>query len=242
MRTVTPPRIRPPYYYVTMCDMFNLLLAFYICMVSFADTRMGALIGAGHGPFVKDIISRGKPGLGTGDRPGPTKPHPRDGWWIPDQRGDPDQLRTVAERIERELPIRFKPGEATVSYQRQGLILVLPARLECDADGSPRLTAAVQSILRQVADLMRRAPECSLRISGDVPASGSVATDLYDSARQGQLAYVWLQRLGVEPGRLSLWGWGAGRPVLADRPTDPANRGLTLELIDLSGGAPAETR
>jgi outer membrane protein OmpA-like peptidoglycan-associated protein len=234
-------KLKPPLYYVTMCDMFNLLLAFYICMVAMADTRMGALVGAGHGPFVRDVISKSKPGIGTGTPANPAKTYPRDGWWIPDQQGDPDQLERVTQRLDKELPTRFRPGEVSVSYHQDTAVLRLPARIEYDANGNPRLSAAVMATLRLVAEVVRRKPGRSLRVNGDVPASGSLGADLYESARQGQMAFYWLNRLGVEPNRISLWGWGAGRISLAANPADPANRGLTLEIYDQPTHKPADT-
>jgi outer membrane protein OmpA-like peptidoglycan-associated protein len=232
MKLPETKKLKPPLYYVTMCDMFNLLLAFYICMVAMADTRMGALVGIGHGPFVRDVISKSKPGLGTGAIRNPSKPYPRDGWWIPDQRGDPDQLERVTSRLDRELPVRFKPGEASVSYQQDQVVLRLPARIEYDASGNPQLTPAVMATLQMVADIVDHHPGRTVRISGDVPSSGSLAADLYDSARQGQLASYWLTRLGVEPACISLWGWGSGRPADPARPDDQSNRGLVLEIGD----------
>jgi hypothetical protein len=241
MKTPQTKKLKPPLYYVTMCDMFNLLLAFYICMVSMADTRMGALVGAGHGPFVKDIISKSKPGLGTGAPADASKPHPRDGWWIPNQKGDPDQLERVTERLDKELPTRFKPGEASVAYAKDAVVLRLPARIEYDASGNPQLSAAVMGALRLVAEVVRRKPGRAVRVSGDVPASGSLPTELYESARQGQMAFYWLNRLGVEAGQISLWGWGATRIAIPGRPSDPGNRALTLEIYDQPAPERADT-
>ena len=242
MKTPQTKKLKPPLYYVTMCDMFNLLLAFYICMVSMADTRMGALVGAGHGPFVKDIISKSKPGLGTGAVADASKPHPRDGWWIPDQKGDPDQLERVTERLDKELPTRFKPNEASVSYHQDAVVLRLPARIEYDASGNPQLSPEVLSTLRLVADVVRHKAGRAVRVSGDVPSSGSLPTELYESARQGQMAFYWLNRLGVEASQISLWGWGANRIVIPDRPSDAGNRALTLEIYDQSKPEKTDTQ
>jgi len=47
----------------------------------------------------------------------------------PEKPGDPDQLERVTERLDKELPTRFKPGEASVAYAKDAVVLRLPARL-----------------------------------------------------------------------------------------------------------------
>jgi len=240
MKVPQSKKMKPPFYYVTMCDMFNLLLAFYICMVAMADSRAGGLMSAGSGPYIKSIISSGKPSIGSGGLDSGRKQFPSEGWWVPDQQGDPDQLERVPEKLDRELAVHFKPHEASFTYVRDELVVRLPARIQYDADNRAVLTPQVIEALKLIADTVRRKPGRRVRVSGDVPASGATTTDLMDSAKQGQLAANWLLRLGLSPPQISLWGWGSSRPLVPSLPQDQANRSLTIEIYDPELRAPKQ--
>jgi outer membrane protein OmpA-like peptidoglycan-associated protein len=111
------------------------------------------------------------------------------------------------------------------------LSITLGSRIDFDEMGRPRPGPAVKALLRQVADQLRRHDELRLRIMGHTPRGDGWNTDLYESAHQGALVFGWLQRLGVDAQRMSLWGWGSARPLVRSDPASSANRAIVLELI-----------
>src|SRR5262249_55880829 len=131
-----------------------------------------------------------------------------------------------------ELQVRFRRDEASISYAKDALVVRMPARIDYDEKGSPKLTPAVIDSLRLIADIVRRKSGRHVRVSGDVPKSPVYEHDLLDSAQQGQLAFYLLQRQGVPPSQVSLWGWGSTRPLIASNEQDPRNRSLTLEIYE----------
>lgn len=224
-----------PGWVVTMSDMMTLLLTFFVLLVAMADTRSGALAGVGQGAFVKRVLQGGKPGIMPGAESLNHKKFELDRWWIPTQKGDPDQLEKVYEKLLREIMPRFKPDELSVTYQHHGLGITLGSRIDFDESGRPRPGPEVRALLRQIADQLRRDPSLELRIEGHAPRGESWNTDLYASAHQGALVFAWLQRLGVEPQRMSLWGWGSSRLLVRSDPSSPANRAISLQLIAQTG-------
>jgi len=219
-----------PGWVVTMSDMMTLLLTFFVLLVAMADTRTGALAGVGQGAFVKRVIQDGKPSIMPGSDSRNRGRYESDRWWVPSQTGDPDQLQHVYEQLLSEIQPRFQPNELSVAYERNGLSITLGSRIDFEDDHA-RLSPPVKLLLRQIADQLRIHPELTLRIQGYTPQGEAWNTDLFDSAQQGALVFAWLNRLGVDAQRMSLWGWGSSRPLVRTDPTSSANRALVLELI-----------
>lgn len=239
MKLPATKKLKPPLYWVTMCDMFNLLLAFYICMVSMSETREFGLVSVGRGIAIS-TNAKGKPGIGTGQmkkKPGRFMP---DSWWVDDQPGDPDQLEAVHEKLDEQIELHFKPEEAKISYQRNSLVVKLPARINFTQSGTPLLDPSTMAVLRSVALAMHQNERRMIRVSGDVPRSESLEQDLAQSAKQGMLISYWLQRLGVNPSKISLWGWGSSRPIVPSNPSSPANSSLIIELWDAPPPPPTQ--
>ncbi len=232
MKAPPAKKLKPPLYWVTMCDMFNLLLAFYICMVSMSDTRAFGLVSTGKGIAINTTNAAGKPSTGTGEmtkKPGRFLP---DSWWIDDQPGDPDQLEVVQEKLDEQIELHFKPDEAKISYQKNSLVIKLPTRISFTQSGTHLLDPGTMAVLRSVTLAMHQNDRRMIRISGDVPRTASFEQDLTQSAKQGMLISYWLQRLGVNPSKISLWGWGSNRPIVPSSPSSPANASPIVELWD----------
>ena len=230
-----------PSYMVSFGDMITLLLTFFILLVALADTQEAGLVGQGRGPLIKHINAKGQPGVMPGrlyeDRQG----HKRDKWWIPSQEGDPDELELVKEKLFSEFTTKFRPGEGAIRYEKDRLVMKMPARIEYE-DGRPTLTKVVEDVLARVAEIVRRKPERRVRINGDVPGGNPLEVELYDSANQGHLIYHRLGWLGVRPNQMSLWGWGSSRSLLPGDKGNPQNRGIILEIIDPPAAAePGDT-
>ena len=229
----TPPDEGPPgvpAYMVSFGDMITLLLTFFILLVSMADTQTAGLVGAGRGPLVPHLNAKGEPGIMKGRLREHRSKHKRDSWWIPDQEGDPDQLEEVREKLMRELVTRFAKNEAAISYERDRLWIRLPAQLQQDAQGNLQLGTDVREMLREVAAEACRDSERRIRINGDVGNMGNLANELRASAHIGQVAFGYLQWLGVSDKQMSMWGWGTSRTIFQDR--SDLNRGLTIEIFN----------
>jgi chemotaxis protein MotB len=227
-----------PAYMVSFGDMVTLLLTFFILLVALADTQEAGLVAAGQGPIVKHILAAGKPGVLSGRLRPDRQLYKRDTWWVPNQEGDPDEIEEVVEKLEREIPVRFKAGEASISYERDRLVLRIPARITFSEGRPEDLSPEAKQVLSIVARVLQRDADRRVRISGDVPTSRSNALELSESARNGRLVFQYLQSWhGVRPHQMSLWGWGATRLRLPSSPNDPRNRGVTIEVFDSSKSA-----
>lgn len=228
-----PKKRGVPAYMVSFGDMVTLLLTFFILLVALADTQEAGLVGAGRGPIVRHVLAKGQPGIMSGRLIEHRQRFKRDAWWIPSQEGDPDELEEVRDKLDQELLVRFRPDEASINYERDRLVLRLPARVRFVA-GRPVLDEALAETMTLVAERLRRDPSRRVRISGDVPAT-ILEMEWTESARLGRLVYQRLASLGVHPHQMSLWGWGANRPRLPGSPGDERNRGLTIEIMDAPG-------
>lgn len=217
-----------PAYMVSFGDMITLLLTFFILLVAMSATQEAGLVAAGHGPLVKHVNARGQPGIMPGRLREIRQTYKADAWWIPSQEGDPDQIERLVTKLERELQVHFKPGEATISYSADRVVLTAPARLAADGDGKgrPRLGPELESLVGTIAEAMRGRPERRVRIHGDVPPGASLGLDLFESAHQGRLVMERLLKEGVRPHQISLWGWGASRTGVGE------GGGITLEVHD----------
>lgn len=229
-----------PAYMVSFGDMVTLLLTFFILLVALADTQEAGLVAAGQGPIVKHILAAGEPGVLSGRLRPDRQLYKRDTWWVPNQEGDPDELEEVVDKLERQIPVRFRPGEASISYERDRLVLRIPARITFDAGRPEDLSDAAKEVLGIAATALKRDAGRRVRISGDVPAARSTALELSESARNGRLVYQYLQSWhGIRPHQMSLWGWGATRLALPSSPTDTRNRAVTIEIFDSRDAAAA---
>lgn len=227
-----PQKKEVPAYMVSFGDMITLLLTFFILLVALADTQTAGLVGAGRGSLIEHLLAQGSPGIMSGRLQERRLSQKQDLWWVPSQEGDPDQLERVREKLEREIPIRFKPDEATLDYHEDRLVLRLPARIEYDDSGAPVLNQAVRDVLAVVAEAVLHRPERHVRINGDVPRSGVIDVELSDSAQQARMIFENLAVRGVPGRQMSLWGWGASRPLAVSDPGRSINRGVTLEILD----------
>ena len=223
-----------PAYMVSFGDMIPLLLTFFILLVALADTQTAGLVGAGRGPLVRHVNAKGEPGIFKGHLIERRMQYKRDSWWIPDQEGDPDQLEVVREKLQRELVTKFKPDEASIRYEKDRLVMRLPAKIEFDAQGRPMVSDAMREVLRSIAQIAYRRPNRYIRINGEVAPGGSRRDEWLASAHLCELVYLNLVWNGMTAKRISLWGWGASRRIAAAAAID---RGVTIEVLDV----PVET-
>ena len=226
-----PPDV--PAYMVSFGDMITLLLTFFILLVSMADTQTAGLVGAGRGPLVQHLNAKGEPGILKGRLNEHREKHKRDSWWIPDQEGDLDQLEEVREKLMRELVTRFSKNDASITYEKDRLVMRLPAQLQQDEQGHLQLSADVRNMLRMVAEEARRDSQRRIRINGDVGQMRYLANELRTSAHIGQVAFGYLQWLGVSDRQMSMWGWGTSRTIFHDQ--SDLNRSLTVEIFKAPG-------
>jgi len=220
-----------PAYMVSFGDMITLLLTFFILLVALADQQTAGLVGAGRGPLVKHINAKGEPGIMPGRMSDIQMSSKADAWWIPSQEGDPDELEEVAEKLDRELVLRFTEQEARLRYGADQVLLRMPVRMRFE-DGRPILDESAQRVVDIVAESLRRRPERRVRINGDVPAGSIFGLELLESATQGRLIYQQLLRAGVRSHQMSLWGWGSSRSMFPSAPADRRNQGVTIEILD----------
>ncbi|MFW5830110.1 MAG: flagellar motor protein MotB [Planctomycetota bacterium] len=226
-----------PAYMVSFGDMITLLLTFFILLVALADTQQAGLVGAGRGPLIRHINAKGEPGIMDGRLIERQQQYKHDSWWIPDQEGDPDQLEVVREKLQKELVTRFKPHEARITYEKDRLVLRLPAKIEFDAQGRPMINQAMRDVLRTVARAGHRQSDRYIRINGEVAPGSSRHREWLDSAQLSELVYMNLLWNGMSAKRMSIWGWGASRSMTGGAAID---RGVTIEVIDVPDSVTAD--
>ena len=224
-----------PAYMVSFGDMITLLLTFFILLVALADTQSAGLVGAGQGPLIPHMMAAGKPGILPGRLREDRQKKKKDQWWIPDQEGTPDELERVQQKLDEEIPTRFRLGEASLHYSKDQLVLRLPARIEYAEDGRPMLTPALRATLRTVAQELRADATLIARVNGDVPRTEVLAVELRESMLHARLVHDTLIREGVPPSRVTMWGWGASRPISRSESSGSLNRGLTIDLVRIEG-------
>ena len=172
----------------------------------------------------------------------------KDQWWIPDQEGTPDELERVTQKLDAELPTRFRQGEASLHYSKDQLVLRLPAMIEYTADNRPILTPSVRATLRTIAQELQADGSLIARVNADVPSiipldrdtpegvrEQNLALELRDSIMHARLVHDTLIQEGVDPNRLTLWGWGASRPISRGESSSVLNRGITIDLVRNEG-------
>lgn len=218
-----------PAYMVSFGDMVTLLLTFFILLVAMADTQTAGLVGVGKGPIVRHVLADGRPGIMGGRTQQDRKDHKRDAWWIPDQEGDPDELELVREQLRRELKTRFRADQYQIDYDRDRVVLRLPLRLNRSDD----IDADVRAVLAAVKTALRGHPERHVRINADVPAGRTGTVELLDSAHHARRIYDLLTVEGISREQMTIWGWGATRPLFQYAPELEDNRVLTLEILEL---------
>ena len=154
---------------------------------------------------------RDKDGVPDKDDQCPDEPGPAD------NHGCPRKLALVVvkkDRIEIKQQIHFRPAKS----------VILPDSFE---------------LLRQVAQVIKDAPQISVRIEGHTDNVGKLQTNLRVSQARADAVKEFLVRQGVDAKQLTAEGYGPTRPIAsnATRAGKSMNRRVEFRIVEPGAGA-----
>lgn len=97
--------------------------------------------------------------------------------------------------------------------------------------GSDRLRPASDSVLREVAAALAKAPTLAVSIEGHTDNQGADAANVALSERRAAAVKARLVALGVAAGRLATKGFGAAQPVAPNETPEGRQRNRRVELV-----------
>jgi outer membrane protein OmpA-like peptidoglycan-associated protein len=152
------------------------------------------------------VADRDGDGVPDKDDQCPDEPGPAD------NHGCPRKLKLVVvkkDRIEIRQQIHFKPAKS----------VILPDSFE---------------LLRQVAQVMKDAPQIGVRIEGHTDNVGKLQTNLRVSQARADAVKEFLVKEGVDPKHLTAGGFGPTRPIAsnATRAGKTMNRRVEFRIVD----------
>jgi chemotaxis protein MotB len=194
---------------LTLSDLLMLLLIFFVLLFAV-------------------ILHQQRPAVATPSPSSPPKPavetppaitHPPSPEAVPDRPPSPKatvSLESDLAGLVRE--DRAAPG-VTVESRSHAIIMTFPERIMFDS-GRSQLKGAVDPLLEKVALFILDHPDVSIEIHGhtdDLPISNQRFPSNWELSadRATQVAKA-LVRLGTDPSRLSVRGFGEYRPLVAN--------------------------
>jgi outer membrane protein OmpA-like peptidoglycan-associated protein len=120
----------------------------------------------------------------------------------------PSRVVVTRERIEIKDTIQFEVGKAT-------------------------LLAASFPVLKDVATVMKDAPDIKIRIEGHTDSDGSDASNLTLSQARAESVLAYLQQQGIDASRMTAQGFGETRPIDTNRTTagKAKNRRVEFHIV-----------
>jgi len=205
-------------YMTTFGDMMSLLLTFFVLLVSMATFE----------PAKFKVASESlKDAFGVLEAFPSIPIHP----FVPIPRHDGSESRRKnsindAKKIEKLLDTKNLGGVAKVEVTETGIAILLrdPASF---ATGSAELKENGQSILSDIAGIIKSTPDLKVRVEGhtdDVPIHSSRYASNWElsSARALSVVQLLSLRSGINPGNMSATGYGEFRPLVPN--TSEENR------------------
>ncbi len=212
---------------VTLSDLLMLLLIFFVLLFAVILHRQNQAVATPAAPP--------PPAASVEAPPAPALPPARDVVPPPPSQTaalEADLAELLGERTEREV---------TLERRSNTIVVTLPERIVFDS-GRSELKGSVQPLLEQVARFIRNHPEVAVEVHGhtdDRPISSPRFPSNWELSadRATQVAKA-LVRLGTDPVRLSVRGFGEYRPLAANDSdlNRVKNRRVEVQFSLLSAG------
>jgi outer membrane protein OmpA-like peptidoglycan-associated protein len=103
-------------------------------------------------------------------------------------------------------------GCPEISQADQKVLQIAMRAVQFDS-GRSTLKSESFSVLKQIADIMKRYPDYNLMISGHTDNTGTATANQKLSERRAKACYEYLTTQGVSAGRLNFAGYGESRPI-----------------------------
>lgn len=182
-------------------------------------TQQGALIGAGVGAILGQVIGRNTTGTLIGAGVGAA---------IGGVAGN--QIGAYMDRQEQALRnVIVESEEITVVRTENVLTATFQSSMFFDT-GSDILKAGGYSEMDRVAGVLRDYPQTRIRVEGHTDSKGSDASNQILSERRARSVANALIQRGVDSSRIEVFGFGESQPISSD---DAMNRRVNIVIIPI---------
>jgi len=214
---------------VSYADLVTLMFAFFVTLYAASNVdsaKLGPIASSLQDAFAVPEEARARP---IGAKPAvvsPVEVVPRE-----------SNLEELRARLARDLEEDVRLSRAEISRDGRGLVISLPEQATF-AEGSADVTEAAQALIQRVAAPLVTMPN-ALRIEGhtdDTPIHTARFSSNWElsTARAGAVVALLIERVGIEPQRLSAAGYGQFHPrAVNDSAANRArNRRIDLVILD----------
>lgn len=141
-----------------------------------------------------------------------------------------NQIGLYMDRQEQELRQVMAASEAaSINRSRDVLIATFKAEAFFRHDSAALLPGGYQEVTR-VASILNRYPQTRIEVGGHTDATGSERYNIGLSKRRADAVKNALIQQGVDPSRISTFGYGESRPVSS---SNAMNRRVEIAIIPL---------
>jgi chemotaxis protein MotB len=216
------PKLAPPAYMVSFCDMMTLILTFFILLVSMAKERQNGLLAAGVGSFIIAVESHGMPGIMSGAEKAAVFDNLRRRFNVP-QDADPELATDAMDASNLEL-IRTKLSKAMKPHNAlpyPGVVQFAPGSAEVPKDALPYLDLLAPSLQPKHRQLLVVEGHANDAAQGPHKSDYQLAF-----ARASAIRTYLIETFGVPPDRIEARAWLVELPSAGQ-----VNRSVDIRLI-----------
>jgi outer membrane protein OmpA-like peptidoglycan-associated protein len=184
-----------------------------------SNTATGAGIGAVAGGIAGALINKGDRGKGAviGAALG---------------AGVGAGIGNYMDQQEAELRRILEGSGVSVTRMGDRIVLNMPGNITFDTDKSD-IKSSFYAVLDSVALVLKKFNQSAIQVSGHTDSTGSRQYNQELSLRRAQTVAYYLQRHGIDSGRMNVAGYGEDRPI-ADNSTPygrSQNRRVEIEIL-----------
>ncbi|MBF0229477.1 MAG: OmpA family protein [Desulfamplus sp.] len=184
-----------------------------------AKTQQGALVGAGVGAILGQVIGGNTEGTLIGAGIGAA---------LGGLAGN--QIGAYMDRQEQALRnVVVESDQTTIVRTENVLTATFQSSMFFDT-GSDMLKAGAYPEMDRVAGVLRDYPQTRIRVEGHTDSKGSEVSNQVLSERRARSVANALMQRGVEPSRIEVIGYGESQPISSD---DAINRRVNIVIIPI---------
>lgn len=184
-----------------------------------SNTAKGAGIGAAVGGIAGALINKGDRGKGAviGAALG---------------AGVGGGIGYYMDQQEAQLRQALEGSGVSVTRVGDSIVLNMPGNITFDTDRS-EVKSSFYDVLNSVALVLQKFNKTDIRVSGHTDSTGSREYNQKLSQLRAESVADYLERHGVEPGRIYSVGYGEDRPIADNRTAAgrAANRRVEIEIL-----------